>query len=97
MLKHVGRHSAPCPDCGDTWQWPTVSDRDLRRRQRDKSVALRATGVRATCFCSASVIDKEACGSRNGADDRQRSESAQGSHCDTGCNAALHKSKAKPW
>jgi hypothetical protein len=22
---HVGRHGRPCPQCGDTWQWPTTS------------------------------------------------------------------------
>jgi hypothetical protein len=21
----VGRHGMPCPQCGDTWQWPTTS------------------------------------------------------------------------
>jgi hypothetical protein len=24
-LGHVGRHGAPCPCCGDTWQWPTTA------------------------------------------------------------------------
>jgi hypothetical protein len=23
----VGRHGAPCPQCGDTWQWPTTTGR----------------------------------------------------------------------
>lgn len=22
---HVGRHGEPCPQCGETWQWPTTS------------------------------------------------------------------------
>jgi hypothetical protein len=21
----VGRHGNPCPECGDTWQWPTTT------------------------------------------------------------------------
>jgi hypothetical protein len=24
-LGKVGRHGAPCPQCGDTWQWPTTA------------------------------------------------------------------------
>ena len=25
LLGTVGRHGTPCPQCGDTWQWPTVA------------------------------------------------------------------------
>ena len=24
-LREVGRYGAPCPQCGDIWQWPTTS------------------------------------------------------------------------